>query len=324
MHLIDYDKSKSSRLIAEKFNSTGRFFIVNTSESLAKAKEDIADNVARMALIVPSNFEKALVLGTKPSLQILLNAEDGSAAAIIQSYSMAIINDFNKDVTIKFLDFKSNLYKIINIEERFWYNTSLDYKNYMVPGILCILVTIIGMFLSGMNIVREKEMGTIEQLNVTPIKKYEFVIGKLFPFWMMALLELASGLFLAKLIFNIPIEGSIALIFAMAATYLLVVLSIGLLISTITETQQQAMFISWFFLVLFILMSGLFTPIKSMPEWAQTLTLFNPIAHFIEIMRRILLKGAEFKHITVQFTFLLVYVVVMIMLSIWRYRKVSN
>jgi len=203
------------------------------------------------------------------------------------------------------------------------FNPELDYKTYMVPGILVVLVTIIGMFLTGINIARKKEIGTIEQLNVTPIKKYQFIIGKLLPFWIIALLDLAFGLFLAKLIFNIPILGSVHLIFFVASIYLLAVLGIGLFVSTVTETQQQAMFISWFFMVVFILMGGIFTPVESMPSWAQAIAYFNPIAHFNRAIRMIMLKGSNLFDVQSIVYFLFVYAVIILSLAIWRYRKVS-
>jgi len=194
----------------------------------------------------------------------------------------------------------------------------------MVPGILVLLVTMIGTFLSSMNVVREKEIGTIEQLNVTPLRKRDFIVGKLLPFWFLALVELAIGLVVAKLVFHIPMLGSVLLIFALAGLYLLVMLAIGLLVSTVTETQQQAMFLAWFFIVIFILMSGLFTPIESMPAWAQRFTLLNPIAYFIEIMRRVLLKGAGIGAVRDQVIALAVYAAVMLTLATSQYRKVSS
>jgi ABC-2 type transport system permease protein len=193
----------------------------------------------------------------------------------------------------------------------------------MVPGILVLLITVVGLLLSSMNIVKEKEIGTIEQINVTPIRKHEFIIGKLLPFWLIGLFELAFGLFLGRLLYGIPLEGSLPLLFAVAGIYLLVILGFGLLVSTITDTQQQAMFIAWFFMVFFILMSGLFTPIDSMPHWAQQITTINPVAHFVEVMRRVLMKGAGFSEIIDLFGALLVSAVVVITLSVWRYRKTA-
>jgi ABC-2 type transport system permease protein len=193
----------------------------------------------------------------------------------------------------------------------------------MVPGILVLLVTVIGMFLSSMNVVREKEMGTIEQINVSPVKKYQFVIGKLLPFWFIALFELGFGLTLARIIFSIPILGNLWLIFGVASVYLLAVLGIGLLISTMVNTQQQAMFLAWFFAVVFIMMSGLFTPVDSMPLWAQNINTINPIAYFIRIIRMIMLKGSEFQDILKPFTAIAVYAVISLTLAVWRYRKVA-
>jgi ABC-2 type transport system permease protein len=172
-----------------------------------------------------------------------------------------------------------------------------------------------------MNIVREKEIGTIEQINVTPIGKIQFIAGKLTPFWIIALFELAFGLSIGKLLFNIPMEGSLWLIFLSAGVYLFVILAFGLLISTITNTQQQAMLVSFFFMVVFILMSGLFTSIESMPEWAQILDRLNPVMYFIRIMRMVLLKGSGFSDISPWFWSLVVYAIVIVSLAIYRYRK---
>ena len=203
----------------------------------------------------------------------------------------------------------------------FWYNQHLNYKTFMVPGILVMLVTMIGAFISAMNIVREKELGTIEQLNVTPIRKYQFIAGKLIPLWILGLFIFTVGLVVAKLAFHVPIIGSLFLIYGFTAIYLVMILGLGMLISTFTNTQQQAMFISWFFLVIFILMSGLFTPIENMPSWAQNLTLINPIRYFTEVIRLVMLKGAVFQDVGLQFVVIGLYAIIINGLAIWNYRK---
>jgi ABC-2 type transport system permease protein len=185
----------------------------------------------------------------------------------------------------------------INLVPANWYNPDLDYVTFMVPGILVVLVSMIGLFLSGMNIVREQEIGTIEQLNVTPIKKIHFITGKIVPFWVIGMIDLVIGLLLARYGFHIPFLGSLTLILMVAGLYLIVIQALGLFISTVTGTQQQGMFIAWFIIVVFILMGGLFTPIESMPGWAQDLTLANPVAWFIKVMRMVLLKGAGWQEI---------------------------
>jgi ABC-2 type transport system permease protein len=273
---------------------------------------------------IPNNFEKGLVKDNKAQLQIIIDAINGSAAGLTFAYTASIISDFNKDLITEWFNFdpkaKTNS---LNISTLHWYNPELNYKTFMVPGILVLLVTIVGFFLSGMNVVREKEIGTIEQLNVTPIKKYQFIAGKLIPFWVISMFELSFGLVLGKLIFKIPIEGNVGLVFGVASVYLLVILGMALFVATVTNTQQQSMFVSWFLLILFILMSGLFTAIENMPKWAQYLDYLNPVAYFIRAIRMILLKGSTFWDIRKEFFALVIYGITVLMLASWRYKKVS-
>ena len=174
-----------------------------------------------------------------------------------------------------------------------------------------------------MNIVREKEMGTIEQINVTPIKKWQFILGKLIPFLIIGLVLLTIGLTAGKIIFGIPMVGSLWTVFAYCTLSLTAVLGLGLLISNISDTQAQAMFTTFFFVIIFILMSGLFTPIESMPKWAQYLTIPNPIAHFVHVMRSVLLKGSNFSDVLYNFRMTGILAIVFNALAIWSYRKVS-
>ncbi len=289
---------------------------------MRKLKNNLKQAKRTRYLIIPNRFETDLQKESKASVQLITNAIDGSAAAIMNAYGNSIIMDYNQDIIVD-LSGGIEIKPPFNIRYSYWFNPELDYKTYMVPGILVLLVTIIGMFLSSMNVVREKEMGTIEQINVSPVKKYQFVIGKLLPFWFIALFELAFGLLLARIIFNIPIVGSLWLIFGVASVYLLAVLGIGLLISTLVDTQQQAMFLAWFFAVVFIIMSGLFTPTDSMPQWAQQINIINPIAYFIKMMRMIMLKGSQFQDILRPFIAVAVYAVISLTLAVWRYRKVA-
>jgi len=267
------------------------------------------------------DFEKDLNTTGQAKVQIVTNAIDGAAAALMNAYTLSIVQDFNVNLLVESSGLSAE--EPIKTTWSFWYNPELNYKNYMVPGILVLLVTIIGMFLSGMNMVREKEIGTIEQINVSPIRKYQFIIGKLLPYWLVALGELSFGLTLAWFLFNIPLLGSLWLIFLVAAVYLLVTLGLALFISTKTNTQQQAMFLSWFFLVIFILMSGLFTSVDSMPQWAKIIDLFNPIAYFVEVIRMIMLKGSGFMDIARNLLILGVYAMLALTIAVWQYRKTT-
>jgi len=180
----------------------------------------------------------------------------------------------------------------IELRTRSWYNPTLDYRYYMVPGILVGLITIISTLLAAQNIAREKELGTLEQLNVTPITRGQFITAKLLPFWVLAMVDLALGLAVGHLVFGVPMRGSLFLLFGGAAVYLVVTLGIGLLISSAVDTQQQAMFVAFFVVMIYLLMSGLFTPIDSMPRWVQPVTELNPVRHFVTISRAVLIRGA--------------------------------
>lgn len=320
--IVDQDHSVSSRALASKFTAPPFYHVKAYPASYSEAVEYLKTGNAHQILIIPPRFETDMQKDNKASVQLISNAIDGSAAAIMNAYGNSIIMDYNQDIIVD-LTGGIEIKQPFNIRYSYWFNPELDYKTYMVPGILVLLVTIIGMFLSSMNVVREKEMGTIEQINVSPVKKYQFVIGKLLPFWFIALFELAFGLLLARIVFSIPIIGSLWLIFGVASVYLLAVLGIGLFISTLVNTQQQAMFLAWFFAVVFIMMSGLFTPTDSMPDWAQQINIINPISYFIKMMRMIMLKGSQFQDIIKPFISISVYAVISLTLAVWRYRKVA-
>lgn len=321
--IVDKDISSISHRLISKLEGSPYFLLENVVTSTSRGLEYLRKGTSDLVLEIPGEFEHAVVKREQVQLQVTANAIDGVKAGLGTSYLQAIIVEFGATLSPPSQLLKRRVIGGVNISTANWYNEDLDYKTFMVPGILVLLVTMIGTFLTGMNIVREKEIGTIEQLNVTPIRKQEFIIGKLFPFMIIALFELAFGLLIAKLIYDTPIVGSLWLIFAFSFVYLLVVLGIGLLISTITETQQQAMFISWFFMVIFILMSGLFTPVENMPLWAQKITYFNPVRYFIEVMRMVMLKGSGFSQVSQHFLIITSYGIAILSLAVWRYRKVT-
>ncbi len=323
--VVDRDRSPTSRLLVDKFEASGYFRRVEAGSIGAPAEGALLDGSADMVMRIPRHFERDLQRLGATDLQLVLDAQDAATSGVAFAYASSIIASMDREISVerRMANPAAAVPQRIGIVPASWYNPDLNYETYMVPGILVILVTMIGAFLSAMNVVREKEIGTIEQLNVTPIRKYQFIIGKLLPFLVIALFELAFGLVIAKLLFDIPMLGSLLLIFALAALYLLVVLGIGLWISTFTDTQQQAMFIAWFFMVVFILMSGLFTPIESMPQWAQELTRLNPVAYFIKIMRQVMLKEAGFEAVADEALALAVYAVLVLTLAVRQYRKVS-
>ncbi len=316
LQVIDQDHSSWSRQLVGHFSASPYFDLTGRVASAKKGITAIEADEADLVLQIPPGFERKLLREGTTQVHLNINAINGVKAGLASSYAQAIIGDFNREIM-----------PVVNSPQglsstfRYWYNPDMDYYTFMVPGILVLLVTLVGMFLSGLNIVKEKEIGTIEQINVSPIRKHQFIIGKLLPFWLIAQVELALGLLVGWLVFDIPIVGSLWIVFGFSSIYLLVVLGMGLLVSTITDTQQQAMFISWFFLVIFILMSGLFTPIESMPEWAQQITRFNPVAYFVDVVRLVLLKGSSWWDIRSQWIALSIFAVVINGAAILNYRK---
>lgn len=320
--VVDYDQSPLSRDLIQRYQSSPFFHFRSYHRSEKEAMEDFSSGKSELILVIPKDLERSYYRNEPAEIQMLVNAINGLTAGLTSSYSSQILMNGNQDLPMKFyaVDGASNL-RQISIERRFWYNASLNFKHYMVPGILVILVTVIGMFLSALNIVREKEMGTIEQINVTPIRKYQFMIGKVIPFIIIALFDLALGLVIGKILFDIPMRGSLWLMFAFAFLYLLLVIGFGLLLSTHSRTQQQVMFMTFFFLLVFILMSGIFTPVETMPQWARIVNYINPFAYFMRVNRMILLKGSGFMDIWRDFAAMATYAFVVLSVAVYTYRK---
>jgi len=324
MYVIDNDLSAISRGLISKFEGSRFFSITEMSFSLKRGEKYLKNDKADIILNIPSGMENNIINGKNEKVQLLVNAINGTDATLINAYATSIILDYNRQLIAENIDISNRMpFKNINVSFSHWYNPQLNYKTYMVPGILVILITIVGLILPGLNLVREKELGTTEQINVTPIKKYQFIIGKLLPFWLIALFELALGLLIGKLLYDIPIIGSISLVFGISAIYLLVVLGTGLFISTMAENQQQLMFFCLFFILIFALMSGIFTPVESMPEWGQWINRINPLAYLMKALRMILLKGSTIYNIRTEAISLSVYGILILSLAVWRYRKTT-
>jgi ABC-2 type transport system permease protein len=323
--VVDNDHSSYSRRVIEKMTASGYFRLTDYAPSFTEGVSAIEHDKSDLVMVIPANFERDLVRENSAKIQLAVNAVNGVKGGLAGAYAANIIRDVNADIRLDwFTPAKINPSLLsIEITPSYWYNPNMNYKLFMVPGILVILVTMVGAFLSALNIVREKEIGTIEQLNVTPIAKWQFLTGKLVPFWVLGLFVLSLGLGMARLVFGIVPVGSYFLILAYASVYLLAFLGWGLLISTFVDTQQQAMFISFFFMMIFIMLGGLFTSIDSMPDWAKMVARFNPVSYFVEVIRMIVLKGSGFEDIKEQFVKMFGFAVVFNSLAVWNYRKRS-
>lgn len=330
MYVVDRDHSETSRGLVDRLQASGRFVMTGGSPSLDIANQLMLARKVDAILSIPANFEKDIVRTRSADVQLIMNAEDGAAAGVTQSYAAQIIAAYAAELGATLRPTAAQLSAggstiqrtpPIEVRARGWYNPDLDYSDYMVPGILVQLVTVVGSLMAAMNIVREKELGTLDQLSVTPLSRAAFIAAKLIPFWIIALVELALGLLVARFVFHIPMVGSILLVFAAAMVYLLAALGIGLFVSTLVETQQQAMFVTFFIVMVYLLMSGLFTPVRSMPVWAQWMAQLNPVKHFITIMRAVLLKGAGVADVIVPIGILGAFGVVFLSLAIRQYGR---
>ena len=292
--VVDHDHSSYSRQLINKISSTGYFQLAGYESSYDQALQLVEKDKADLVIEIPQGFEKHLIKEDQSGLFLAINAINGTKASLGGAYLQSIIRDFNREVRLDWIQLpRLSPETQIEVTSSNWFNPLMNYKYFMVPGILVILLTMVGVNLTAINIIREKEIGTIEQINVTPVKKYHFILGKLLPFWLLGLFVLSIGLLIARLAYGILPAGTFLTIYAFAALYLLAVLGLGLLVSTSAQTQQQAMLVSFFLMMIFILLGGLYTSIDSMPEWAKWITRFNPVSYFIEVMRMLILKGSS-------------------------------
>lgn len=322
--VVDQDHSDYSRKLVDKVSATGYFVVTGYTASYDVSLRQVEKDQADLILQIPAGFERKLVKEDESGLFMAVNAINGVKASLGSAYLRTIIQDFNRDVRTEWIQFpRFSPETQVEIASSNWYNPLMNYKYFMVPGILVILLTMVGTNLTAINIVKEKEIGTIEQINVTPVKKYHFVLGKLIPFWILGLVVLTLGLTISRLFYGIVPAGSFLTIYVFAAVYLLAVLGLGLLLSTYSSNQQQAMLLSFFLMMIFILLGGLYTSIDSMPEWARWITRFNPVSYFIEVMRMVILKGSNLADIRHHLIIMIGFAVVFNTWAVFSYRKRS-
>ena len=323
--IVDNDHSSLSQKLISKIGSSGYFRIVSADLSYQRALQHIEKNEADLVMEIPDGFERNLVREGSQKIGISIDAINGTKATIGYAYLNAMIADFNAGLEINQPGIPGNPSPagFIDIEYSNWFNPLAEYKYYIVPGVLVLLLTMIGGFITALNIVREKEAGTIEQINVTPIKKWEFILGKLIPFWIIGMIVFTVGLLVCWVVYGIVSVGSVALLYLIAAVYMIALLGFGLLISTFSDSQVQAMFVAFFFIMIFILMSGLFTSVESMPGWARTISNLTPTTHFMKIVRMIMMKGSEFADLKRELGYIILFAIGLNGLAVWNYRKTS-
>ncbi|MDD4142100.1 MAG: ABC transporter permease [Bacteroidales bacterium] len=320
--VVDYDNTQISAELTSVFDASPIFTLIDYSHSIEEGHDLLTHGDVDMIVVIPDGFTKDLETGNSPEIQLLIDAINGTSAFLINNYARYIIGDFNQDIVIRRYPETQNS-GAIDMTYSYWYNPNLDYKVFMFPGLLVILISLIGLFLAALNFVKEKEMGNVAQINVTAIKKYQFVSGKLIPFWIIGIAEFCLGLLVGKIMFHIPMLGSIWLLLLYVAVYLICILSFGLFLGAISHSQQQVMFFTFFFFLTFLILSGIFTPLETMPAWVQYVNYLNPFAYLMKVIRMILLKGSGFTDILKDFVLLVVYGVMMFIVAVKSYRKTA-
>ncbi len=285
--VVDLDRNVRSARLTHRIEASGHFTFCGLKSDNATAIHGMEEAGCDVIVTIPRHFSRDIAQGKTPQVLVAANAMNGTKGGMGASYlSNIIAQDLANAATPQ-----------MNITELNLYNKHLDYKVFMIPALMSILVLMLCGFLPALNIVGEKEKGTIEQINVTPVSRSCFIASKLLPYWIVGTLVLTLCFLLSWLVYGIVPAGNIGLLYLASMLFALTVSGLGLVISNISDTMQQAIFVMWFFVVCMMLLSGLFTPVRSMPEWAQTLTLINPIRHYIDIMRTIFVRGGTLSDI---------------------------
>ncbi len=325
LSIVDNDHSVFSERLIQKIASSGYFKVADVSATNTGAMNSIESGQADIIFEIQDDFERNLINEGAGRVMVSANSVNGTKGTLGSVYLSSILTDYAGELRNEYggQTAISTLSEVpsFSVMPQYKFNPHLDYKVFMIPALMVMLLTMLCGFLPALNIVGEKEAGTIEQMNVTPVKKRMFVLAKLIPYWIIGFTVLSICMSLAALVYGIFPVGSLLTIFLFATIYILVVSGMGLVVSNYSDTMQQAMFVMFFFIMILLLMSGLFTPVASMPEWAQAITTVNPLKYFIQVMRLVYLKGSAFGEMTPQFFALCGFAVAFNVWAVFSYRK---
>ncbi len=327
MAIVDSDSSVVSRELTGRFTGSGFFKAVNYTTDMQSAASLIDMGGAQALLVISPGFEHDVRSGKSAPLQLILDGTDSNTGAIILNYSSRIVNQFNREYMAAAVLKRTGAAlpaTPVEIRARAWFNENLESRNFYIPALLSMLVTVIALLLTSMAIVREKEIGTMEQIMVTPISPAEFIIGKTLPFALVSMFNTVVALAITVLILKVPFRGSYLFLLASTLVYLLPALGIGLYISTVSNTQQQAMMSCFLFLFPALLLSGFMFPIANMPEVIQYITYLNPLRYFLVVIRGVFFKGAGIALLWPQLLAMFAMGVVIMGLAARRFRKTAS
>ena len=312
--VVDNDRSTLSQQLVHRIEASSYFIFEGQKSTYQAAVKEIEKSQSDIVVVIPQDYSRDLANGRQPQVLIAANAVNGTKGSMGSAYLSQIVTaHVNPDMNA----LQSR------VSSLFLYNKNLNFKLFMIPALFAIVVMLMTGFLPALNIVGEKEAGTIEQINVTPVNKWSFILAKLIPYWIIALFVITVCLLLAWGVYGITSKGSLALIYLLAMLLALFFSSLGLIISNYSDTMQQAIFVMWFFVVMMLLLSGLFTPTRSMPSWAYSTTYVNPMSYFVDAMRTVFVRGGGFSSIWHQLLALLGISSLMAVWAVVSYKKNS-
>lgn len=291
--ILDFDRSPSSRELISEFTSSGYFEIVEYLDTHRDMEDALDHSRARVVIHIPAGYEDDLSSGRTAKLQVLADGTDSNTTSIVFAYAGQIVGNYATEIIADRLGNSPAGFAFapVEMETRAWFNPNLESKYYYVPSLIAVMLLLVGMILPSVAIVREKEIGTIEQIMVTPITRFEFILGKTVPYAIVGYIEMTIMLVLAMLIFGVRVEGSWLLLYALSGIYIVGNLGLALFISGTASTQQQALLTSFLIMMPCILLSGFLFPVRNMPEFVQYLTYLDPVRWYLEILRAVVIKG---------------------------------
>jgi len=291
--MLDMDKTPCSREMISDFTSSGHFQIVQFIKSQQEIADLLDNGLVRAVIHIPSGFEQTIFNGSTAQVQVLSDGSDSNTTAIVQGYAARIIQAYSDKKLLQQIQRKGMTPPLARVDtvERAWFNANQESKYYFVPSLIAVMLFIFSLLLTSIGIVKEKEIGTIEQVMVTPIRKIEYILGKTIPYMVTGYISMTIMLCVAYLVFDIHVKGSLALFYALSGLYLFGNMGIALIISDSSATQQQAMLTSFLILMPCVMLSGFMFPVKNMPDLVQYATFLNPMRWYLEILRGIVMKG---------------------------------
>jgi ABC-2 type transport system permease protein len=319
--VLDRDRSADSRALIDSYRASGYFEITAYAENEDEVGQLIDRGDARAGLMIPTGYGRELAAGRVGQVGFVIDGSDPAVANTILGASQSVGQAMALKLVEQQLGGKDLQVALIEVRPRVWYNPELKSVNYMIPALMGMILQFLATMLTALAVVRERELGTLEQLMVTPIQPIELVIGKVLPYVVVAFLTLIEVLTFGVLWFDVPIHGSVLLLLVLSGLFLFTSLGLGLLISTVAHTQQEAMLISWLFLLPSIFLSGFFFPIDAMPTFLQVASLFVPLRYLLTIIRGIVLKGVGLEAVAMDVIALIVFGVAVIGLAAWRFNK---